>query len=89
MTDVMEFCSFLFAKHIDTHFSDWHLRIGEEEQAAKRRRTMVEEAVGRATMRILSARMAANQPKKLKRTEGNGANESGEKEGKWGKNLRI
>ncbi|KAL3114233.1 hypothetical protein niasHT_014077 [Heterodera trifolii] len=40
---------------------DWHLRIGDEEQQTKRRRMELEEAVQRATMRILSARRQHQQ----------------------------
>lgn len=42
---------------------DWHLRIGEEEMAAKRRRMDVENAIGKMTLRILANRMARRQQK--------------------------
>uniref|UniRef100_A0A914IB14 AAA+ ATPase domain-containing protein n=1 Tax=Globodera rostochiensis TaxID=31243 RepID=A0A914IB14_GLORO len=47
---------------------DWHMRIGDEEGQAKRRRLELEEAVGRATMRILAARTAARRQQQQQRT---------------------
>uniref|UniRef100_A0A183CPD9 AAA domain-containing protein n=1 Tax=Globodera pallida TaxID=36090 RepID=A0A183CPD9_GLOPA len=52
---------------------DWHMRIGDEEGQAKRRRLELEEAVGRATMRILAARTAARRQQQQQQRRPNDA----------------
>lgn len=58
-------------------FLDWHMRIGDDEQAAKRKRMQLQDAVGRVTLRILNARLNARQQKQSQSVSENSERKAG------------